>query len=208
MGCYYSYNYSACLCFHKSIYNAGNITTDSFDAYLSEQDTIVSDMMEHMAVEASGNAAIDYLKGMIPHHESAIAMSESYLKYGSSNEALGRLAQDIIDTQTAEITKMKQLIKELEASGSIDKEKSKGYLNAYNVIAAHDKHAGHEDVSYSNADEAFAEGMVMHHQMAVDMSKAILEYTDSEKVRELAKNIIDLQEKEIKKMKEILKQYS
>lgn len=63
----------------------GNITTDSFDAYLSEQDAIVSDMMEHMAVEASGNAAIDYLKGMIPHHESAIAMSERYLKYGSSN---------------------------------------------------------------------------------------------------------------------------
>lgn len=42
--------------------------------------------------------------------------------------------------------------------------------------------------------------------MAVDMSKAILDYTDNEEVTKLAETIIAAQEKEIKQMDEILKQ--
>ena len=37
----------------------------------------------------------------------------------------------------------------------------------------------------------------MHHQMAVDMARDILEYTDYEEIRTMAQNIIDVQEKEI-----------
>ncbi len=37
--------------------------------------------------------------------------------------------------------------------------------------------------------------MIMHHQMAVDMARDILEYTDYEEIRTMAQNIIDVQEK-------------
>ena len=50
----------------------------------------------------------------------------------------------------------------------------------------------------------FAEGMIMHHQMAVDMARDILEYTDYEEIRTMAQNIIDVQEKEIAQMEKIL----
>lgn len=40
----------------------------------------------------------------------------------------------------------------------------------------------------------------MHHQMDIDMSKSILKYTQEEKVRTLAQNIINTQEKEITTM--------
>lgn len=36
--------------------------------------------------------------------------------------------------------------------------------------------------SHATIDTAFAEGMLMHHQMAVDMAKDILEYTDESQV--------------------------
>ena len=55
-----------------------------------------------------------------------------------------------------------------------------------------------------NIDQAFAEGMIMHHQMAVDMARDILEYTDYEEIRTMAQNIIDVQEKEIAQMEKIL----
>lgn len=44
----------------------------------------------------------------------------------------------------------------------------------------------------------------MHHQMAVDMARDILEYTDYEEIRTMAQNIIDVQEKEIAQMEKIL----
>ena len=60
------------------------------------------------------------------------------------------------------------------------------------------------DSSPATVDEAFAEGMIMHHQMAVDMARDILEYTDYEEIRTMAQNIIDVQEKEIAQMEKIL----
>jgi uncharacterized protein (DUF305 family) len=48
------------------------------------------------------------LKGMVKHHEGAIAMAETELTKGVNPEAK-RLAQTIIDAQRAEIEEMKQL---------------------------------------------------------------------------------------------------
>ena len=44
----------------------------------------------------------------------------------------------------------------------------------------------------------------MHHQMAVDMAKDILDYTDEEEVKQLAQEIIDVQEKEIEQMQKLI----
>lgn len=56
-----------------------------------------------------------------------------------------------------------------------------------------------------NASEDYLEGMIPHHQMAIDMSRAILDSTDNDEVRRLAENIITTQEDEIKHMQEIRK---
>lgn len=178
---------------------------EALSQYLSEQDAIMTEMMDGMAVEPTGNASLDYLKGMIPHHESAIDMSESYLKYGGSDPELKQLAEDIIEAQTDEIDQMNRLIQEIESSGKKDEEKEKKYLEAYNKMMAGHQHMGHGTSSAQDVEQAFAEGMMMHHQMAVDMSKAILEYTDNDEVLQLAEDIIDAQEDEIQLMQEHLK---
>ena len=56
----------------------------------------------------------------------------------------------------------------------------------------------------ATVDEAFAEGMIMHHQMAVDMSRSVLDYTDQKEVTQLAESIIEQQEQEISQMEQIL----
>ena len=143
---------------------------------------------------------------MIPHHRSAIDMSESYLKLGGANAELKKLAEDIIDAQTGEIDEMNRLIEEIEASGKTDTDKEQGYLNSYNKMMASHQHMHHGTSSAKDVEQAFAEGMLMHHQMAVDMSKAILDYTDNDEVRKLAEDIIDAQEKEIQQMQDIINQ--
>lgn len=45
---------------------------------------------------------------------------------------------------------------------------------------------------------------MLHHQMAVDMSNAILVHTEDEAVKKLAQNIVDAQKEEITQMQSIL----
>ena len=53
-----------------------NTSGDDLSRYLTEQDSIMMNMMEDMVIrEKSGNASLDFLRGMIPHHEAAIKMS-------------------------------------------------------------------------------------------------------------------------------------
>ena len=178
--------------------------TDDLSRYLTEQDSIMMNMMEDMMIrEKSGSASIDFLKGMIPHHEAAIKMSESYLNYGGEVSDLQTLAQDIITAQKKELVQMNDLIKKYEEEGKKNQDKEDAYLAKYSEMFSDDSMSHHINPSgVDNIDQAFAEGMIMHHQMAVDMAKSILEYTNYEEIRTLAQNIIDAQEKEIEEMKE------
>ena len=184
-------------------------STDSgYSGYMEEQDMIMSRMMQEMELtEETGNAALDFISGMVPHHAAAVEMAESYLKHGGENRLLKPLAQDIITAQREEISAMETMYQEIQASGKKDQEQADAYREAYEkMMQGH--HAGHDMGSGSHAtiDAAFAEGMLMHHQMAVDMAKDILEYTDESQVLELAQQIIDTQEEEIKIMQEVLDQ--
>ena len=63
-------------------------------------------MHRDMTVSLSGDADIDFVRGMIPHHQGAIDMAVAYLRYGH-NEQLRRIAQEIIVDQQQEIAAMR-----------------------------------------------------------------------------------------------------
>jgi uncharacterized protein (DUF305 family) len=54
----------------------------------------------------SGNADVDFLVQMIPHHEGAVEMARLHLAAGN-DPLIRRLAEEIIASQQAEITAMK-----------------------------------------------------------------------------------------------------
>lgn len=77
--------------------------TPSVTAYKAAMDKMHADMAKQ---EYTGNADVDFVRGMIPHHQGAIDMAKIELDYGK-DETLRKLAQDIIAAQEAEITVMK-----------------------------------------------------------------------------------------------------
>lgn len=61
-----------------------------------------------------------FARGMLPHHISAVKMAKIQLKYGTDEE-MRQLAQDIIDTQQAEIERMEDWIEDFKAKNNADK---------------------------------------------------------------------------------------
>ena len=79
----------------------------------NEMEAIMNKMMEDMsAIEVAGNDDIDFLKGMIPHHQAAIDVSKKILEY-TKDEKIKEIANRIITAQEKEIADMNNMLNSL-----------------------------------------------------------------------------------------------
>src|SRR5262245_2975813 len=71
------------------------------------------------SVEASGDGDVDFVRLMLPHHQTAIDMAKTQLLYGKDPQ-IRRLAQEIVIDQQSEIELMQLWLKQRAAlSGNL-----------------------------------------------------------------------------------------
>ncbi|WP_434657587.1 DUF305 domain-containing protein [Pseudomonas sp. R3-56] len=78
-------------------------------SFIAENNTAMEKMMADMGATPTGNIDRDFVTSMSAHHQGAIDMAVTLLKYGQ-NEQLKRMAQEIIVDQQQEIAAMRQAL--------------------------------------------------------------------------------------------------
>jgi uncharacterized protein (DUF305 family) len=150
--------------------------------------------------EAASTAYTDdelmFASMMIPHHSQAVTMSELALN-NSTNEDIRALATAIRDAQAPEIAQMQSWLDESDYSGTHAGHMDMGGLLSDEELAELSSAKG------STFDRLFLEGMIAHHEGALEMISMIQNSSNAE-VKKLYSNILTSQSAEIEAMKALL----
>lgn len=160
----------------------------------------------HMQVlDKAQGAAFDtnYMSMMIVHHQGAIKMAELELRNGKRADVKAA-AQKIIDDQKKEIDELTGLLRRYYGAApgkfatDVMTADMKPMMDAAGTSMA--PMAGMQ----MNADRAFLQMMIPHHQSAIAMSETALTKAARPEVKRFAQKVIDAQTTEIKQFQDWL----
>lgn len=147
-------------------------------------------MHKNMRQPLAGNADVDFVRQMIPHHQGALDMARIQQRYGK-DERLKKFNDWVIQAQTQEIAMMQNWLRRRDNGAS--PHAAEDYYGAAMKKMHHAMMTGYT----GNADVDYARGMIAHHQGAVDMAEIWLKNGSDPDLKQLAHDVYSTQTQEI-----------
>ena len=91
---------------HHANTQQGSVSTQEYK-------TAMDEMHAGMNIAYTDDADVDFARGMIPHHQAAVAMAQTHLKYGK-DPVLRKMSEDIIKAQKTEIKQLQDWLRQRE----------------------------------------------------------------------------------------------
>jgi uncharacterized protein (DUF305 family) len=152
---------------------------------------------------ADANYDLRFIDSMIPHHQGALVMAKEVLAKSTRPELI-KLAKNIITDQQKEIAQMQKWRKQWYPNQSNTPVMWHAAMNHEMAMTAEHKQMMQMSMSLGKADaqfdRRFLDAMIPHHQGAVTMGKDSLQKSQHPELKQLARNIILSQQKEIDMM--------
>ena len=157
-------------------------------------------MIDNQKESKMGDIDRNCIEKMIAHHKIANVMADIALKEAEHSE-IKQIASEIKRDEIEDMLKMREIFKSYGMDISLPKlDEARKILQSQDLLQdpadiARLKHA-------KPFDKAFLEEMVPHHQMAIKMSKNILNNSSNQDLRLIAESIIKKENHEIDQMKD------
>jgi uncharacterized protein (DUF305 family) len=176
-------------------FNSGDHMTNRFDQRGEGQMGMGNG--QNNSSNLSGNEYM-FAEMMIPHHQQAVDMSVMALATSTNAKVLD-LAKRIKDAQSAEIIQMKSWL------GPNDSNQMMGDHMGHSMggMMSEEDMAILKSSTGTTFDKLFLEGMIIHHEGALQMV-TMINGTTNQEVNTFGLNVIKVQTAEIAEMKEIL----
>jgi uncharacterized protein (DUF305 family) len=140
---------------------------------------------------------IMFAQMMIPHHQQALDMSELALVIAQDSDVV-ELAAQIKKEQGSEISQMRSWLSSAGASEDM------GHgSHGMGGILSEEQMSALLEASGPEFERLFLEGMIAHHEGAIDMAQMVLQ-SENPEVRALAEAIVTSQQVQIDYMKSLL----
>ena len=153
------------------------------------------DMARDMVMESGRYSDERFIDAMVPHHQGAVEMAQVALK-NAEHEEVRQLSEDIVSAQEAEIEELKAIKQQEFGTSEVPMEMDAGEMKAMGMTDPD------ELANKDPFDKAFIDAMIPHHRSAISMARLALQESDNPEIREIARNIVGAQKKEIAQMQE------
>lgn len=178
-------------------------TSNTQDTDSNQQVSTAKNTENNKYAQLQGDAFDEaFIADMLAHHEGAISMSEQ-AQAMTAHEEIRTLASDIMQSQSAEMMQMS----EWQQAWGFEATNSGGHMShggggadmSGDMVEMQNKLQNLTGEAY---DKEFLKQMILHHEQAIEMSKYAENNAKRQEIKDLARNIIEAQTKEIEQMKQ------
>lgn len=175
--------------------------------YFKKYELILKDFQDKTALfEKTGDLHVDFLNQILFYEQMGVELGKAELQFGQ-NKAIKEVTNEMVKTSKTMIRRIEKILKKMSDDPVVDELKESEYFELYNptydsllLVLRLEKEDGVVKMSGS-VEKDFLEKVIPYLEFKIQFANHLLEKGEHEEVRDLAQEIVKVQENKIQQLK-------